>query len=472
MLRLLTCVLVLTNAEAQARNREHPHAAEPPGLEPYRADLAALVPPGAPDGVELVFGPGARRWPEELRADLGERIRAGWPRDESYGPLQSSVGVELRWPLVTAPRGEDVLVPVVEAGRISIEGRLQLAETTGPRRVVVLVDASSSANGVTGAGSEETALAAERRALDHLVDALGSDWLEFGVIAFGENTWSVAEPGTSAAELRESLARFASEHPQGEGRTDAVCALWTAWDWLESTPNGVSREIVVLTDGDTPFSGRFFDCEASHGVKADPAGCEAHRNRQVCPASHHFSRSDGASDVMQLVHLTRHIGDDVKVTPLIFEPERRALAWQQLAERTGGRLVRAPGPEAIDAVLPALVGSRIASVRARNVTTGAESGDLLQADRSHIAGELALAPGANDVELVVDSDRGAAARYRYRIYAAPGELERALAELERKNRALEERAAALEQEARERAAAAREKSLELRPELPPAAPAP
>jgi hypothetical protein len=230
--------------------------------------------------------------------------------------------------------------------------------------------------------------------------------------------------------------------------------------------------VVVLTDGDTPFSGRFFDCDPGHG-EVDAAACEAHRNHGACPASHKFNRADGASDVMQLVHFARKLDRDVRVTPLIFEPERRALAWRQLAERTGGRVVRAPGPEAIDAVLPALVQSRIAGVRLRNATSGVESGNLLQPDHARIQGELPLVPGPNDVELVVDSDRGVAARYRYRIYAAAGELERALAELAERNRVLEEKAANLVEEAREKASEARAKSLDVRPEPPPpAAPAP
>ncbi|HTO05976.1 MAG TPA: vWA domain-containing protein [Myxococcota bacterium] len=403
---------------------------------PYRADLQPVVEARAPDEVELLLGPGARSWPEPVRAALGERVRAEWPADRSYGPLVASVGVELRWPLVTARRGSAVLVPVVESDQLAIDGRLLLRKDAGPRRVVVLLDASASTNApvefeaADGSHERVSVLEAERRALEHLVDGLSGDWLEFGVIAFGEATWPVAEPGASAESLRAALARFRAEHPAGEGRTDAICALWTARDWLADSPSGVAREIVVLTDGDAPVSGRF---------SSGPA-----RNASECPASHSLA-GEGPSDPLALLRFARSQHGDVTITPLIFEPERRALAWSQVAERGGGTLVRVPGPEAIDAVLPALVAGRIARATARNTTTGAVSADLLQADRSALAGSLGLAPGANDVELRVESDRGIAALLRFRVYSAPHELERALAELRERNHGLESRAAEAEQ---------------------------
>jgi hypothetical protein len=398
---------------------------------PYRADLQPVVEARVPDEVELLLAAG-QRWPEVVRAELGDRVRAEWPAGRAYGPLIASVGVELRWPLVTARRGSAVQVPIVDSVELPIEGRLLLPEDAGPRRVVVLVDASSSANSPVdfeaAGGSHEriSVLEAERRALEHLVDALSGDWLEFGLIAFGESTWPVAEPGASAESLRAALARFRAERPEGEGRTDAICALWTAWDWLDDTPHGVARQIVVLTDGDAPVSGRF---EAGSG-----------RNASSCPASHSLA-GEGPSDPLALLRFARRAHGDVSITPLVFEPERRAQAWSQVAERAGGRVVRVPGPEAIDAVLPALVAGRIARATARNTTTGAASGDLLQADRSSLAGSLPLAPGANDVELRVESDRGVAALLRFRVYSAPHELERALAELRERSRELETRAA-------------------------------
>ena len=56
-------------------------------------------------------------------------------------------------------------------------------------------------------------------------------------------------------------------------------------------------------------------------------------------------------------------------------------------------------------------------------------------------------PGANDVELTVESDRGPAARFRFRVYAGRPELARYLAGLREGNRELEQRSRVLGEEA-------------------------
>jgi len=433
-----------------------------------------------PEGVELMREVDAPAWPERLRADLAQRVRTEWPAERTYGAVFANLGVTLRWPLVTAESHGNVIVPVVDGLELPIEGALELARSDKPRRIVVLVDASASANATTGfraasgPDSRVPVIEAERRALDHLVDLAADDWLELGVIAFGETTWPVAEPGVSVDVLRESLASFRSEHPTGDGRTDAVCALWTARDWLESTPDGVAREIVVLTDGDAPFSGRFLDCEGEGRVLSNEASaaCEARRNRTTCPASHRFSRADGSSDMVQIASFARRVHGEIAVHPLLFETDRSARLWQQVASRSGGRLVRVPGAEAIELALPALVSGRIRGAIARNATTGAESAELLQPDRAHLSGALALVQGANDVELAIESDRGTAALFRFRIYAAPRQLERWLAELRERNSALELRAQTLRDEKHEEPEPSRVGDLELGPEATPAAPSP
>ena len=475
----VACALLLAGpTSASARERlERP---EPPRHAPYAADAQAPVRSGMPEEVELLREPGAEVWPERLRAELAQRVRSEWPAEQLYGAIFANLGVTLRWPLVTAESRGSVIVPVVDGLELPIEGALELAQSSGPRRVVVLVDASASANALTslqeamGSSERVSVLEAERRALDHLVDRSADDWLELGVIAFGETTWPVAEPGLGAADLRAALARFRAEHPRGEGRTDAVCALWSARDWLDATPDGVAREIVVLTDGDAPFSGRFLDCEGEGRPLSDEAAaaCEARRNPTTCPATHAFTRADGSSDMVQIASFARRAHGELRVHPLLFETDRSARLWQQVATRTGGRLVRVPGAEAIELALPALVSSRIRGVVARNTTTGAERADLLQADRLRLAGSLALAPGANDIELRVESDRGTAALFRFRVYAAPRQLERWLAELRERNGDLAVRADALADEAQALRLRTRERSLELFPEATPAAAAP
>ncbi len=468
----LGAALVVAGGAVSARERfERP---EPPRHDPYQADALEPVRLGMPEGVELLRGPDAPDWPERLAEELAQRVRAEWPVERSYGAVFANLGVTLRWPLVTAEHGGSVIVPVIDGLELPIEGALELSRSEGTRRVVVLVDASASANASTPFGAERVSvLEAERRALDHLVELSADDWLELGVIAFGEGTWPVAEPGLPAAELRAALDRFSKEHPRGEGRTDAVCALWTAHDWLDSTPEGVGREIVVLTDGDAPFSGRFLDCDGEGRELSDEAAeaCEARRNRTACPASHRFSRADGSSDMVQMASFARRTHGELTVHPLLFETDRTARAWQQVASRSGGRVVRVPGPEAIELALPSLVSSRIRGVVARNATTGAHSGDLLAADRSRFTCALALVPGANEIELEALSDRGSAALFRFRVYAAPAQLERWLAELRERNLELEAHAEALDGAAREQVERARARALVVAPEPVPAAPA-
>ena len=148
--------------------------------------------------------------------------------------------------------------------------------------------------------------------------------------------------------------------------------------------------------------------------------------------------------------------------------------WPLVTALQGGA-VEVPVVEAdssIDAVLPALVASRVTRVVARNVGTGAETGELRQAGGAELRGMLPLAPDANEIELAVESDRGVAALYRFRVYSAPGALERALAELRTGNRALEVRAGELRDAARAAQQEAQRRALEIRAdEAPPAAPA-
>ena len=424
----------------------------PPGAageDLYRADALPALPAGPPAAVHLLL-PEASRWPAPLRASLEQRIRAEWPADRLYGPLQTGPRVWLAPPLVTTRLGERVLVPVVEEERVRVRGRLELPEATGNKRVVLLIDASMSSNarthfeGADGRVETISVLEAERRAVDHLVDQLEADWLEFGIIAFGEGTWRVVEPGASVATLRERLARFRREHPRGEGRTDTVCALWSAWDWLRDTPDGVAAEIVLLTDGDMPWSGRFGGCRRLRGEAR--VRCEARANQTGCPASQRLAR-DGRSDLVQLERFAHQLRRKLRVSPVVFEADRRAAAYRQLAEATGGTFVQVPSVQAIEVALPPLVAGRIQRVVAHNPASGATTGDLRGADGLAFDGFLPLLPGANDVELTVESDRGPAARFRFRVYAARSERARYLAELREENRELEQRSRALSDEA-------------------------
>ena len=103
-----------------------------------------------------------------------------------------------------------------------------------------------------------------------------------------------------------------------------------------------------------------------------------------------------------------------------------------------------PGPEAIELALPSLVSSRIGRVVARNATL--------------------------DIELRVESDRGTAALFRFRIYAAPRQHEVWLAAHRERNSALERRAEELQgASGARRGREPRDRSLAVHPEHVPAA---
>ncbi len=478
-----TCALWLVTTGPDPAVSQGPGGADPdearPYADAYRADSLSPVPPGPPDQVQILPSPGAGPWPRRLTSEVEQRVLREWPGERIYGPIYSSLGVWLRYPLVTARVGGRVLVPAVDGSSLRIEGRVEAPPVAGRRSVVVLVDASASANALTALHGEDgveyvSVLEAERRALEQLLELIGEEWLDVAVLAFGESTWTVAEPGSSRARLRRGLERFRREKPRGEGRTDLVCALWSASEWLEATPAGTQREIVVLTDGEMPHSGRFVDCDGPY-MRRSPAArgaCEARRNRSPCPAAARLDPGAGSSDLVHLASFARRAEGRVRVTPLVFDPAHAARPHEQLARRTGSRLVRVPSPGAVETALPALVSSRVRTVSARNLTSGAHADDLLvEGQDGRILGELPLLEGANDVELRIHSDRGAAGLFRFRIYAMPGHAERYLARLRSENAELARRSAELLGARGERQQQlARERRLDIELPASPAAP--
>ncbi len=436
----LLLVLLLAAAPLPAEaGRRGPGTATEGSL--VRADLLRPLPPGPPLEVELWFAAGDRTWPEALQQALRDEIRGGWPHRQLYGPVENAIALWVAPPLPVQWRAGRVRVPVVEAGTLELRGRLDLPTTRRPKRVVIAFDASQSANASTwfraadGQLEQISVLEAERRALSHLLGRLEDEWLDLGIVAFGEQTHPIAPPGAGAKELREALDRFALEHPEGEGRTDAICALWTAVDWLRETPEGMDPEIVLLTDGDFPHSGRFLRCESAESKGARRA-CEERRNRSVCPASRTLS-ARGRSDLVQLARFGSDTRRRIRVSPLVFAADRTARIYRDLAEHTGGQFAQVPTAQAIERALPALLASGVRGVFARNATTGIESGDLLDASRQAFSGTLPLAPGGNDVELRVESERGIAALYRARVFGADGYRAAYLERLRSRNRELE-----------------------------------
>ncbi len=232
----------------------------------------------------------------------------------------------------------------------------------------------------------------------------------------------------------------------------------------------MDREIILLTDGDLPHSGRFTECRMSRASKnRDTSACEARRNVSPCPSSHVFGRGDGMSDIVQMASFGRKNRRKLRVHPLVFEADRSARVWQQLARRTRGRMVRVPSPAAIEVALPALVSRSIKGLFARNVTTGNQTQDLLGEDRSHFTGELQLQQGANDVEIRVESERGLSGLFRFRVYSEPGYLKHYLAELRDENESLKSARDTLVEDARSQGKAKQiERQRKLEIEIPAA----
>jgi hypothetical protein len=458
-------------------------AASGPLAQFYRAYPLERLEPVAgerPSSVRVLPPIGPGHWPRAIRAPLEERIRSQWPLDRAYGPLQSWVRLWLAYPLVTGHDGWQLLVPVVAGTELPIRGVVDLPESRGPRRVVLLVDVSGSANArtllsTTHEGVERVSvLEAERRALRRLVEVFAAEQVALGVIAYGESARPIARPGTAYAEIRSRLELWERSTPRGEGRTDLLCALELGRDWLRDTPAEMEREIFLLTDGDLPVSGRFFDCTlpARRGGKSARATCEARRNTQPCPATHRFRTRDGFSDPIQLERFARRARSQLRVHPLVFDATRSARLYRELADSTGGTLFRIPSAEALDATLPALALRGVRSVHARNERTGVHTADLLDRTTGRFEGALPLADGPNDVLLTVEGQHGPAALYRFRIYAEPDHLRRSLAELRIENRELAHQLGRLRERSPSAEPVRRSRSLEIRasPGSSPAAP--
>jgi hypothetical protein len=442
---------------------------------PFPVESLGSVEPAVPARIEILPPRGIESWPEPLREEVGARVRREWDAGRAYGLIRDGVRMFLTYPLVTAWYEDRAVVPVVQTEQLPISGVLELPEGRGARSVVVLIDASSSANasvrfrGPEGSPSRLSVLDAERRAVDRLLDVIDPERVELGLIAFGETTQPIAEPGASIEQIRRRLEAHRREQPRGAGRTDLVCALWLAREWLDDASAGRSREIVLLTDGDLPHSGRFTDCgRATLRSSSARAACEARLNRTTCPASQRFRRADGSSDIVQLTAFARRSRRRVRVHPLVFEPDRPARVHRELALRTGGKLARVPSAEAVEAVLPMIVARRIRGVYARNTRTGDETANLYDPAKTRFDGTLPLAPGANDVELRVVGARGIAGLVRLRIYSEAELLEGFASQVRARNRALERQLGSLRRAGQTAEGTDGARSLELAPEGAPA----
>jgi hypothetical protein len=384
------------------------------------------------------------------------------PEDRLYGTIHSQVDLSLDHPLVHPWQGGRVVVPVLEETELPIRGRLRGPAYHLPARMVILLDISSSTSTripmLKEDGSIEwsSARAAEHRSLERLLDWVlryrdagetvsGEPATQIGIIAFGEGTWPVAEPGTSIEEIRGQLESRSIEWIEGVGRTDAVCALRLANDWLKRPPKATSREILLLTDGDLPFSGRFTDCDAPwYGRPSERAACLASLNASICPASHELRSTEGRSDVAQLFSFVREVRGEFPVFPVLFRLGRAPRFYRELARYTGGQAFQLGLDHGVERAISSFLEMerhqvQIVGVFAHNLQNGEATENLLGPNRSDFSGALPLNPGSNDVELRVESAGGPVALFRFRLYAVADPSQGYLRRLREANHDLERR---------------------------------
>ena len=394
--RLLIPLLLLTFLGAA-----HVRATEPAAYldELYRADVLRSLPSGPPNAVSMIPPVDSPAWPAVLRVAVEERIRREWQADRMYGALSARIAVWLRYPLVTAAVGGRVLVPVLSQPELPIQGRFDLPALRGPRRVVLVIDAGA-----------DTAV----RAIEPLLASLVGESLELGIVAAGEGARSVAAPDISGSRLRPQLAAFASRSPLAVHPGDLDCALALAHDWLRDTPSGVGREIVVLG--------------AARSTAEHASG------RAPCPFA---ERLAAAEDGSQLAALGRRLRHPVKVSALVLGPPPDAKPYREHVEQSDGSLAHVASLEQLERELGLLVMGTVRGVYARNLHTGSQTGDLQRGAGGEFMGSIALVPGANDIELRVESGPGTAALFRFHVYAADPKLQELLAELAQQSRELQ-----------------------------------
>lgn len=408
---------------------------------------------GTPEEIRLLLPPGSI-WPQDLREQVEAEILKGWDSGAVYGPLERGKGLWLRSDIVTHQDESGVVnVPAVMDGQLSLRGRVETTRLDLARRVVLLIDASQSANAKTifrypdGREEEIPVIEAERRALEDLLGRVDPNQVELGAIAYGHKTRVLAEPGASLDEMRAAIDGFRRQQARGKGRTDAICALWTASEWLEETPPGVESTIVMLTDGDIPDSGRFVRCDRTSN-ELSLAACQARRNTRACPAARPLLPQDG-DDRQQLALFASEVAGQVRVSPIVMDPEPAEDIYRSLAEITAGQYVEISSAEAIQYAIPPLVLNEVKAVRARNLRTKRETGNLYDPLTGLLSGEIELLPGANDIEITMQSDDGDEAVYRLRAFAAERTLKTYLEELRARNVSLALKRDKLREEARQ-----------------------
>jgi hypothetical protein len=427
--------------------------------DPPRADQLPRLEAGKPAGLLPLRDAQDRRWPSSVEAYLSEQILEDWDEDLAYGALESRVGVSLDYPLVNTRSDGTVVVPIVQTDLLDVRGHVTVPSGGGARRIVLLVDLSESSNqrtpvrGPSGGieqisvreGAIRTALQLARRLMrerseyGHLLDYRAT---ELTVIGFGDQSWDIVPPGTDLPDAIQRLEVLAAKGMDGSGRSDAVCALRRAADWL-ATDGGTRRDVVLLTHGDLPFSNRFTDC-SRHSDPRIEMRCWQELNRSECAAEEALDPERGHSDIGQLFALARETRPRIRIFPVLFQNTRPPRFIREIASHTGGLLIRVGQERGIESAVRRLLvyespGLQVKDVAVRNLQSGVVRESAVEGDGASFACAIPLVAGPNDIEVDVRSWQGSLARYRFRVQAQSDPLSDFLAHVRTLNRDLEDR---------------------------------
>jgi hypothetical protein len=422
--------------------------------DPPRSDQLPVVDARPPAEVLPLRGDDGQLWPEPVAEHLAARIRERWDGHKTYGVLESRVGLSLDYPLVNARLDGSVVIPVVEVGVVPVRGRVVLPDGGAGRRLVILIDVSQSSNQRAeirrpeGAieqisvrdGGVRTAIELTRRLIEqraqygHLLDYRPT---QLSVIAFAETSWSLLAPGTDLEDALAALEKFALNGAHPEGRSDAVCALELASDWLLAPDASGHTDVVLLTNGDLPFSNRFTNCSRLTDFREQVA-CLRSLNHSECSSSRSPDPEDGHSDIAQLFALARTTRPRLRIFPVLFQNTRPPRFILAIASHSGGQLIRVGLERGIESAVEQLLmddapRARVDGVAVHNLQASATVYADVQDDGSFSSG-IGLIEGPNDLEVDVRSGSEILGRYRFRVQMSQDPLSDFLTELKEDNR--------------------------------------
>ena len=387
-----------------ARALERP---EPPGHDPYQADAPTPVRLGCPRRCELAARARRAAWPERLPRSSRSPCARVAGRPHLRRRCSRSSASTLRWPLVTAECGGSVIVPVVDGLELADRRRARARAERGPAP-------GRGAGRRVGERERSTAFASSVGRRDRA--SLGARGRAPRARAPGRAVWRrlararrdrvrrVDLADRRAGPVCGRAARRARALPRRAARAERAAPTRSARSGPRATgstrhPTVSAREIVVLTDGDAPFSGRFLDCDGE-GASSRTSGRDlrgaAQPHRAVRRATR-FSRADGSSDMVQIASFGAGCTASSRVhsAPVRDRPHARALAaGRGRAPAGAGARARRRGDRA--GAAGAGLEPHPRRGRAQPDHRRRARGSARRPTARSFAGALPLVPGAND----------------------------------------------------------------------------